>query len=103
MDLGLKEKKALVEGASSGLGYAIAEALVIEGAKVAIASSNLGRIQKAGSEIGAAACFEADLDKPGGGFALVEKAAAALGGLDILVTNTGGPKAAPFLETSSKD
>ncbi len=103
MELGLKGKKALVEGASSGLGFAVAQALSAEGVRVAIASSNHGRIQKAGSEIGAAACFQADLDEPGAGSALVEKAVAALGGLDILITNTGGPKAAPFLEISSKD
>jgi len=103
MDLGLKGKKALVEGASSGLGVAIAEAFVKEGVQVAIASSSLERIKKAGSEIGAAAFFEVDLDKPEAGSTLVEKAAASLGGLDILVTNTGGPKVASFQELSSKD
>jgi hypothetical protein len=53
MELGLKGKKALVEGASTGLGLAVAQALCAEGVRVAIASSNLGRIEKAGSEIGA--------------------------------------------------
>jgi 3-oxoacyl-[acyl-carrier protein] reductase len=51
----------------------------------------------------AAAFFEADLDQPGTGAALVEKAAQSLGGLDILITNTAGPKAAPFLDISSSD
>ena len=103
MELGLKGKKALVEGASSGLGYAIAEALVAEGVRVAIASSNIDRIKKAASEIGASAYFEANLDNPGAGSALVEKVAQDLGGLDILITNTAGPKVAPFLEISTKD
>jgi 3-oxoacyl-[acyl-carrier protein] reductase len=103
MQLGLKGKKALVEGASTGLGYAIAKGLANEGVRVAIASSNLDRIEKAASEIGAAVHFQADLDEPGAGLALVERAASLLGGLDILITNTGGPKVAPFLEISSKD
>lgn len=103
MELGLKGKKALVEGASSGLGYAIAKALVHEGVRVAIASSSLDRIKKAAKEIKAEAFFEANLDMPGAGSSLVEKATHALGGLDILVTNTAGPKAAPFLDISIGD
>lgn len=103
MELGLKGKRALVEGSSSGLGFAIAQKLAEEGAKVAVASSNLERVKKAAKEAKAAAFFAIDLDQKGGGTDLVRLACEALGGLDILVTNTGGPKAAPFLEVGFSD
>ncbi len=103
MELGLKGKRALVQGSSSGLGFAIAQTLAEEGAKVAVASSNPERVKKAAKEAGAAAFFAIDLDQKGGGTALVRSACEALGGLDILVTNTGGPKPAPFLELELSD
>lgn len=103
MELGLKGKRALVEGSSSGLGFAIAQLLVEEGAKVAVASSNQERVKKAVKETGATAFFAIDLDQKGGGTALVRSAYEALGGLDILVTNSGGPKAGPFLEIEFAD
>jgi 3-oxoacyl-[acyl-carrier protein] reductase len=49
MDLGLKGKRALVMGASAGLGWAIGKALVDEGVKVAICSRDKGRIETAGN------------------------------------------------------
>ncbi|MGZ3458097.1 MAG: SDR family oxidoreductase [Archangium sp.] len=91
MDLGLKGRRALVLGASSGLGYASASQLVKEGARVAICSRDEGRIRDAGKQMGAALAVTADLTKPGATKALVEKVIGELGGVDILVTNTGGP------------
>lgn len=91
MELGLKGRKALVMGASAGLGKAIAAALVKEGAVVAICSRDEGRIQKAAKEIGAAAALTCDLTVAGQGYRIVEEARAKLGGVDILVINTGGP------------
>jgi 3-oxoacyl-[acyl-carrier protein] reductase len=91
MDLGLRGRRALVLGASSGLGYAIAEQLVKEGARVAICSRDETRIRDAARRMGAELALPADLTKPGATKALVEKAVASLGGVDILVTNTGGP------------
>ena len=98
MELHLKGKRALVQGASSGLGRAIAEALVREGAKVAVSSSNPDRIAIAAREMGAAAGIAADLSRPGAGTALIQQVERQLGGLDILVTNTGGPPKGPFEE-----
>jgi len=98
MELKLKGKRALVQGASQGLGRAIAEALIQEGAKVAICSRDPDRIAKAGREIGAAAAIAADLNHPGAGTTLIKMAEEHLGGLDILVTNTGGPPKGAFEE-----
>jgi 3-oxoacyl-[acyl-carrier protein] reductase len=91
MDLGLKGRRALVMGASAGLGYAIAEQLVKEGARVAICSRDEGRIREAARRMGASLGVAADLTKPGATKALVEQVVAELGGVDVLVTNTGGP------------
>ncbi len=95
MELGLKGKKALVLGASSGLGYTIAKALGQEGVRLAITSSNEDRIQKASKELQAIPLV-ADFDKAGND--LVQKAVNSLGGLDILIANTGGPTKGQFLD-----
>lgn len=91
MDLGLRGRRALVLGASSGLGYAIAAQLVKEGAKVAICSRDETRIRDAAQRMGAALAVTADLTKPGTTRELVEKIVETMGGVDILVLNTGGP------------
>lgn len=91
MDFGLRGRRALVLGASSGLGYAIASQLVKEGARVAICSRDENRIRDAAQRMGAALAVTADLTKPGTTKALVEKVIEAMGGVDILVVNTGGP------------
>ena len=91
MDLGLEGRRALVMGASSGLGYAIAERLVKEGARVAICSRDEGRLLNAARRLGAQHALTADLTQAGATKALVEWAQAALGGVDVLVCNTGGP------------
>ena len=100
MDLGLKGKRALVMGASSGLGFAIARELAREGATVAISSRSEERLRAAAVETGASAIFASDTSKPGEGRLLIERVAAKLGGLDILVTNTGGPPKGPFVSLS---
>jgi 3-oxoacyl-[acyl-carrier protein] reductase len=91
MDFGLKGRRALVMGASSGLGYAIAEQLVKEGAKVAICSRSEERIHAAAKRMGASLAVAADTTKPGATKALVEQVVAELGGVDVFVVNTGGP------------
>lgn len=101
MDLKLKGKRALVQGSSSGLGRAIAEALIAEGAHVVITSRNADKIAQIAKQIGAHAGIAADLTLPGAGTGLVKMAEKTLGGIDILVTNTGGPPKGPFEEISS--
>ena len=91
MDLGLRDRVALVAGASAGIGRGIAAALVAEGARVAIASRSRERIDATAAQIGATGFVwdSADLD---GADALVDAVEGRLGGpVDVLVCNTGGP------------
>ena len=91
MDLGIEGRVALVGGASQGIGRAVAEALIAEGATVAISARNADRTACVAAEIGAAAGYawdSADLD---GAEALVQRVRDEVGEVDILVTNTGGP------------
>jgi 3-oxoacyl-[acyl-carrier protein] reductase len=79
-------------GASRGLGRGIAAALVRESARVAIASRSLERLEEAAREIGSAATpFVADTSDPERMAALPGEVEAALGPVEILVTNSGGP------------
>jgi 3-oxoacyl-[acyl-carrier protein] reductase len=92
MDLGIEGRVALVMGASQGLGRGIAAALAREGATVAIASRSLERLEEAAAGIGpAAAPFVADASDPERMTALPGEVADAVGPVDILVANTGGP------------
>ncbi|MBS2022787.1 MAG: SDR family oxidoreductase [Deltaproteobacteria bacterium] len=101
MDLGLYGKRALVCGSSSGLGKAVARALVQEGAKVAIVSRSAERLKAAAIETGAGMQLVSDLDQPGAGKAVVDEVVRAWGGVDVLVTNTGGPPKGKFLEVTN--
>jgi len=92
----------LICGASSGLGYSVAEALAREGCRVAINARTPSalrtaaeRLQKAtGSEVVA---LPADVSVPTDAEGLVRDAAKALGKVDIVMANAGGPPAGPFL------
>jgi 3-oxoacyl-[acyl-carrier protein] reductase len=90
MDLGLHGRVALVTGASRGIGFGIARALVDEGARVAVSSSSQERIDEAAAEIGALGFVHdtRDLDAAPG---LIDQVERELGPLEVLVTNTGGP------------
>jgi 3-oxoacyl-[acyl-carrier protein] reductase len=92
MDLGLEGKVALVMGASKGIGRGVAAALAGEGARVALASRSQERLDAAVAEIGErASAFVADATDLERLARLPLEVAAALGSVDILVTNTGGP------------
>ncbi len=92
MNLGLEGRVALVMGASRGIGRAVAATLASEGAKVAIASRSLEKLEEAKAEIGAAATpFVADTSDLDRIAALPAEVEEKLGPLSILVTNTGGP------------
>lgn len=87
MDMGLTGKRAVVMGASKGLGHAIAVALAAEGAKLVVSS----RAPEAAAKALGATGIAADVDSAAAIDALAEGALAALGGVDILVLNHGGP------------
>lgn len=97
MDLALGNRRALVMGGSRGLGKAIAKALRAEGARVAICARDAGRVAAAAADLGAEGLV-CDLSVPGAAAAVVEEAARRLGGLDILVVNTGGPPPSLFAD-----
>lgn len=103
MDLKITGRRALVFGASKGLGKAVASELIAEGVKVAIVSRDPARIAATAAEIGAIG-IAGDVSSPGTNATLVAQAAEALGGpIDILVTNTGGPPAGTFERMSAAD
>src|SRR3954451_9133950 len=91
MDLGLAGRVALVTGASKGIGRAIAAELVAEGARVAVASRSTDRIEATAGDIGAAAWFAHDTASVEGAAGLSGSGPEALGPVDVLVTNSGGP------------
>jgi 3-oxoacyl-[acyl-carrier protein] reductase len=97
MDLGLQGRRALVMGGSRGLGKAIARVLVAEGARVAICARDEERTLSTAAQIGAEGLV-CDLSAPGAAEALVRRAQSVLGGLDVLVVNTGGPPAGRFAD-----
>ncbi|RMG89387.1 MAG: SDR family oxidoreductase [Chloroflexi bacterium] len=101
MDLGLQGAKVLVTAASEGLGAATALQFALEGAQVVISSRNLEKLQKTAAEINeqsGAAVFTiaADVTDIEATQKMVRNAAEMLGGLDIVVTNAGGPPAGVF-------
>lgn len=108
MDLGIRGRTALVAGASSGLGYAIAQALLQEGVRVVIASRSRERVEAA-----AAALHEAtggdvrgaaiDVTDPGCGEQFVNAVPGDWDPPTILVTNAGGPRPGPFADLDLAD
>ncbi|HWK66748.1 MAG TPA: SDR family oxidoreductase [Rhizobiaceae bacterium] len=102
MDFGLSGRSALVMGASKGLGFAVAKELAAEGVDIAICARDELRLKSAAEKLGATALV-GDLRQPGAGRRLVEQAAAALGKIDILVVNTGGPATKPFENIAPDD
>jgi 3-oxoacyl-[acyl-carrier protein] reductase len=92
MDLGLKGRVALVIGSSDGIGRGIAAALAREGARVAVTSREQERAEEAAAAIGGeTSAFVADTSDLDGLAELPTLVEEALGPIDVLVTNTGGP------------
>ncbi len=103
MDLGLRNAKVLVTASSQGLGKATARRFSLEGAIVVINSRNLAELQATAAEINAESgnpvfTLAGDVSDSIQAAKLVRNAADMLGGLDILVTNAGGPPPGTFEE-----
>lgn len=101
MDLQLKEKRAFVAGSSRGLGYATAWVLAWEGCRVVVNSRDVDRVKAAAETITDQTGTQAygvagDVSEASMAEMLIESAVDSLGGLDILITNAGGPPAGSF-------
>lgn len=109
MDLQLKGKTALVIASSSGLGFAAALELAKEGANVIINGRSQERLDAAMERLAiaapnaACAAIASDVTDPAQNEQLIADAAAKFGGLDILITNAGGPPAGTFDSTTLTD
>ncbi len=106
MDLGLKGRRALVMGGTKGLGRSIADSLAGEGAALVISGRDQGRLDKAAAELKAAGAasavgFPGDVATPDDMNRLYDAAVKAMGGVDILVLNHGGPP--PCTATQMKE
>lgn len=101
MDLGLKNRVALVAAASRGLGRAVAAELAAEGAQLVICSRREDKINQAAREIAESTgakvlAMAADVSNPTDVKRLTDFAIERCGRIDILVSNSGGPPAGPF-------
>ncbi len=101
MDLQLTGKKALVAGSSRGLGYAIAEVLLMEGAQVVVNSRNPEKLAAAAEKLSKKSGYEVhstlgDVTDPVEVENIIAQVINSAGGLDLLVTNSGGPPSGKF-------
>jgi 3-oxoacyl-[acyl-carrier protein] reductase len=102
VDLGLDGRTAIVCGASSGMGLAIAEALTAEGANVAMFARRRDLLEREAERLGALP-VRGDLTNPSHLEALVARTVEAFGGIDILVLNGGGPPAGAAVGMTADD
>ena len=103
MNLNIKNKNALVFGASTGLGRAIAKGLADEGVQVAIASRSQEKLDLALKETGAIKSFPVDMNFKQDAAQTIQECIQNWGSLDILVINTGGPKRGTFEDLTTID
>jgi 3-oxoacyl-[acyl-carrier protein] reductase len=104
MDLGIAGRRAAVAASSGGLGLGAARALVADGVHVAICGRDPDRLQRAVAELeaiggGQVHGLASDVSTVAGAEAFVSEARGALGGIDILVPNAGGPPPGGFAST----
>jgi 3-oxoacyl-[acyl-carrier protein] reductase len=101
MELGLAGRTAIVCGASSGMGLAVAEALAAEGANVAMFARRRELLEREAERIGALA-VQGDVTIPQHLERLVQATVGAFGGIDVLVLNGGGPPAGAATELTAE-
>ena len=102
MDLDLGNRVYVVTGASRGLGFATAQALVAEGARVVVTSRDEAAVTRAAHELGSdrAVGLAEDIGKPGSAERLVAAAVARFGQLDGALISVGGPPAGSAMDAT---
>jgi 3-oxoacyl-[acyl-carrier protein] reductase len=105
VDLGLRDRVYVVTGASGGLGFATAQALVDEGAQLVISSRDEAAIARAAATLGTSRVVGIPVDNasPDGATRLVAAAMAKWGALHGALISVGGPPAGPALETDDEE
>jgi 3-oxoacyl-[acyl-carrier protein] reductase len=108
MDLGIRDRVAIVAASSKGLGRAVAEALAAEGVRLALCARSLDGVEAAAQEIrerhGTQVLARAvDVGRPAEVARFVEEVAAELGRVDICVANAPGPPIKRFMDASLED
>ena len=97
MNLGLDRKVALVTAASRGIGFAVAQTLAAEGARVALVARDSTALERAVSQIasagGEAVPIQGDVSRPPDVQRIVAETRSRLGDPAVLVANAGGPRA----------
>ena len=106
MDLGLRNRIAIVTGSSRGIGLATARALAAEGCRLCLCARTEGRLREAAREIGTLAgdsgrvlIVAADVTTTEGAQQVIDRTVEAFGGLDIIVNNVGGGGGGTLPET----
>ena len=108
MDLGLKDRNVIVAAASDGIARAAAEKFAAEGARVAICSRDAGKLNAAAAQIRERSSAQVlaeplDVTDAQAVEAFVKHVAQQFGGVDVCVTNAGGPPAKMFLATTTEE
>ena len=110
MELGLKDKVAIVTGSSRGLGFASAKALAVEGCRVCVCARGEAPLEEAARDLGTIAggaervlAVAADVSTAAGVDTVVSRTVATFGGVDILINNVGLGRGGSLLETSDAD
>lgn len=105
--MNIKGKRVLITGGSSGIGFALAQALVAKGASVVVSGRREAALATAVAELGrtgaAVSSVAADVSTPAGRDATLKHAISALGGLDILINNAGGVRAGRLENTPEEE
>lgn len=109
MDLGLRDQIAIVMGASRGLGKAVAQQFIQEGARVALCARGTDALQATARELeglggtGRVLAVRADVTEPEQLHGFVEAVLREYGRVDVLVVNAGGPKPGTFSDLTPED
>ncbi|HEX7159020.1 MAG TPA: SDR family oxidoreductase [Edaphobacter sp.] len=108
MDLGLRNRSVIVAASSEGIARAAAEKFAAEGARLAMCSRDAAKLSRAAGEIRVRYAVEViaepvDVTDAAAVSRFVEHVAERFGGVDVCVTNAGGPPAKMFLETTAEE